>query len=53
LESDHIVAYLNELIASTNELHVSFEWGRDDVAFWDNRICVSVPLPLTTFESGC
>ncbi|CAD0088646.1 unnamed protein product, partial [Aureobasidium vineae] len=41
LESDHIVSYLNELIATTNEIHVSFDWGKDDVAFWDNRICVS------------
>ncbi|KAG9962792.1 TauD-domain-containing protein, partial [Aureobasidium melanogenum] len=39
LESDHIISYLNELIATTNEIHVSFEWGKDDVAFWDNRIC--------------
>ncbi|KAI4848084.1 TauD-domain-containing protein [Aureobasidium sp. EXF-8845] len=39
LESDHIISYLNELIATTNELHVSFDWGKDDVAFWDNRIC--------------
>lgn len=41
LESDHIIAFLNELIATTNEIHVSFDWGKDDVAFWDNRICVS------------
>lgn len=41
LESDFLISYLNEVIATTNEIHVSFEWGRDDVAFWDNRICVS------------
>jgi len=41
LESDHIIGYLNQLVATTNELHVSFDWGKDDVAFWDNRICVS------------
>ncbi|CAC9893553.1 unnamed protein product [Aureobasidium pullulans] len=39
LESDFLISYLNEVIATTNEIHVSFEWGRDDVAFWDNRIC--------------
>ncbi|KAH0273120.1 TauD-domain-containing protein, partial [Aureobasidium melanogenum] len=39
LESDHIIAFLNELIATTNEIHVSFDWNKDDVAFWDNRIC--------------
>ncbi|KAI5239419.1 TauD-domain-containing protein [Aureobasidium subglaciale] len=39
LESDFLINYLNEVIATTNEIHVSFEWGKDDVAFWDNRIC--------------
>lgn len=46
LESDHIIGYLNELVAMTNELHVSFDWGKDDVAFWDNRICVSLLASL-------
>ncbi|KAF2083501.1 TauD-domain-containing protein [Saccharata proteae CBS 121410] len=38
-ESDHIISYLNEIIATTNEAHVRFQWGKNDVAFWDNRIC--------------
>ncbi|KAK8231544.1 hypothetical protein HDK77DRAFT_65361 [Phyllosticta capitalensis] len=38
-ESDHIISFLNELIATTNESHVRFSWGKNDVAFWDNRIC--------------
>ncbi|KAF2188134.1 TauD-domain-containing protein [Zopfia rhizophila CBS 207.26] len=38
IESDHIVAYLNEVIGTTQEFHVRFQWGKDDVAFWDNRI---------------
>jgi sulfonate dioxygenase len=38
-ESDHIIAYLNEVIATTQEMHVRFQWGKNDVAFWDNRIC--------------
>ncbi|KAK2624546.1 hypothetical protein QTJ16_006496 [Diplocarpon rosae] len=38
LESDVIVGYLNEIVATTQELHVRFQWGKDDVAFWDNRI---------------
>lgn len=43
-ESDHIISYLNEVIATTNELHVRFQWGKNDVAFWDNRICVSLAI---------
>ncbi|KAK5017130.1 hypothetical protein BJ546DRAFT_843732 [Cryomyces antarcticus] len=38
-ESDAIIGYLNEIIATTQELHVRFQWGKNDVAFWDNRIC--------------
>ncbi|KAK7509024.1 uncharacterized protein IWZ02DRAFT_195351 [Phyllosticta citriasiana] len=38
-ESDHIISFLNEIIATTNEAHVNFAWGKGDVAFWDNRIC--------------
>ncbi|MCJ1298076.1 hypothetical protein MMC08_000865, partial [Hypocenomyce scalaris] len=37
-ESDAIVRYLNEVIATTQELHVRFQWQKNDVAFWDNRI---------------
>lgn len=40
-ESDHIIGYLQEVIATTNELHARFQWGKNDVAFWDNRICVN------------
>ncbi|KAF2816201.1 TauD-domain-containing protein [Mytilinidion resinicola] len=38
-ESDAILGYLNEVIATTQELHVRFQWNKDDVAFWDNRVC--------------
>ncbi|KAI4206128.1 MAG: hypothetical protein LQ346_001271 [Caloplaca aetnensis] len=38
-ESDVIIAYLNELISTTQEIHVRFQWQKNDVAFWDNRIC--------------
>ncbi|KAI9836354.1 MAG: hypothetical protein M1819_001383 [Sarea resinae] len=38
-ESDAILAYLNEVVATTQELHVRFQWNKHDVAFWDNRIC--------------
>ncbi|KAL8807959.1 MAG: hypothetical protein Q9182_000425 [Xanthomendoza sp. 2 TL-2023] len=38
-ESDAIIAYLNEIISTTQEIHVRYQWQKDDVAFWDNRIC--------------
>lgn len=38
LESDTIIRYLNEIISTTNELQVRFQWHKNDVAFWDNRI---------------
>lgn len=41
-ESDAVIRFLNEIIATTQELHVRFQWGKNDVAFWDNRICVSI-----------
>ncbi|KAF2121489.1 alpha-ketoglutarate-dependent taurine dioxygenase [Lophiotrema nucula] len=37
-ESDHIISYLNEIVSTSPELHVRFQWGKDDVAFWDNRV---------------
>ena len=39
-ESDAIISYLNEIIATTQELHVRYSWGKNDVALWDNRITV-------------
>ncbi|KAI4256066.1 MAG: hypothetical protein LQ352_002256 [Teloschistes flavicans] len=38
-ESDAIIRYLNEIITTTQEIHVRYQWQKDDVAFWDNRIC--------------
>ncbi|KAL9580557.1 MAG: hypothetical protein Q9212_004422 [Teloschistes hypoglaucus] len=38
-ESDAIIRYLNEIISTTQEIHVRYQWQKDDVAFWDNRIC--------------
>ena len=49
-ESDAICRYLNEIIATTNEIHVRFQWRKNDVAFWDNRICVRKAL-LIVFTS--
>ncbi|OJD16194.1 hypothetical protein AJ78_03626 [Emergomyces pasteurianus Ep9510] len=37
LESDAIISYLNDVVATTQELHARFQWGKNDVAFWDNR----------------
>lgn len=39
-ESDAITNYLNELTATTQEIHVRFQWQKNDVVFWDNRVCV-------------
>lgn len=39
IESDHIIGLLNEIVATTNEMHVRFQLGKNDVAYWDNRIC--------------
>jgi alpha-ketoglutarate-dependent taurine dioxygenase len=41
VESDVIISYLNEVVTTTQEMHVRFQWGKDDVAFWDNRSTVS------------
>ena len=42
-ESNAIIKYLNEVISTTQELHVRFQWRKNDVAFWDNRVCVRHP----------
>ncbi|OAL54357.1 alpha-ketoglutarate-dependent taurine dioxygenase [Pyrenochaeta sp. DS3sAY3a] len=36
-ESDHIIGLLNEIVATSPEIHVRFQWNAGDVAFWDNR----------------
>ncbi|KAL8769494.1 MAG: hypothetical protein Q9209_004555 [Squamulea sp. 1 TL-2023] len=38
-ESDAIIGYLNEITSTTQEIHVRYQWQKNDVAFWDNRIC--------------
>ncbi|KAF2239878.1 TauD-domain-containing protein [Viridothelium virens] len=38
-ESDYILRYLSEVIATTQEGHARFSWNKGDVAFWDNRVC--------------
>jgi taurine dioxygenase len=42
-ESDAIIKYLTDVVATTQEMHARFQWGKDDVAFWDNRttVCIS------------
>ena len=39
-ESETIIRHLNEVIATTQELHVRYRWQQNDVAIWDNRITV-------------
>lgn len=41
-ESDTIVRYLTDVVASTQEMHARFQWGEDDVAIWDNRTTVRI-----------
>jgi taurine dioxygenase len=62
LESDSIVRYLTEVITATQEAHVRFQWGENDVAFCDNRVTVSLyyqfiflkdMFPDTTLEPLC
>lgn len=36
-ESDAIIRFLTDVIATTQEMHARFSWGEDDVALWDNR----------------
>lgn len=48
-ESDHIIGLLNEIVATSPEVQVRFQWNEGDVAFWDNRVCVSA-LPLNYFD---
>lgn len=40
IESDAIVQLLNEVTTTTQELHVRYRWQKNDVAIWDNRVCV-------------
>ena len=44
VESDMIIGYLNEVVATTQEFHVRFQWEKNDVAFWDNRVTVCQKL---------
>ncbi|KAJ4351789.1 uncharacterized protein N0V89_007133 [Didymosphaeria variabile] len=38
-ESDAIIRLLNEIVATSPEVQVRFQWNEGDVAFWDNRVC--------------
>jgi len=38
VESDAIIAFLNQVVATTQEGLVRFSWGEGDVVFWDNRV---------------
>ena len=41
-EAYAIICYLSELTTATQEIPVRFQWRKNDVALWDNRIFVSV-----------
>ncbi|KAJ5783153.1 Taurine catabolism dioxygenase TauD/TfdA [Penicillium paradoxum] len=36
-ESDAIIRFLSDVIATTQEMHARFSWNEEDVALWDNR----------------
>jgi alpha-ketoglutarate-dependent taurine dioxygenase len=38
---------LNEIVATSPEIHARFQWSAGDVAFWDNRSTVSFESRLT------
>ncbi|KAI5805015.1 hypothetical protein EDC01DRAFT_354505 [Geopyxis carbonaria] len=39
MESDAIIAYLDQIIVATQEIHVRYQWTPGMIAFWDNRSC--------------
>ncbi|KAI5820937.1 hypothetical protein BZA77DRAFT_51109 [Pyronema omphalodes] len=39
MESDAIMAYLDNVIVATQEIHARYQWTPGMVAFWDNRTC--------------
>lgn len=49
-ESSAIISYLNELISTTQEIHVRYQWQKNDVALWDNRVCVSTTTPVLIWK---
>lgn len=44
-ESDAILQYIFNLIATTMEAQVRHRWGIDDVAIWDNRVSTHSVVP--------
>lgn len=45
-ESDAVIALLNEVVATSPEIHARFQWGEGDVAFWDNRVTVCITVAV-------
>jgi sulfonate dioxygenase len=43
-ESDAVIGLLNEVVATSPEIHARFQWEKGDVAFWDNRVTVSTKV---------
>ncbi|KAL2377245.1 hypothetical protein RJZ90_006899 [Blastomyces dermatitidis] len=50
LESDAIINYLSSVVVTTQELHARFQWGKNDVAFWDNRSTVRFSVSLYIYN---
>lgn len=47
IESDAIINLLTEVTATAPEAHARFQWGENDVSFWDNRSTVSGYQPIS------
>ena len=52
-ESDHIIALLTDIVATSPENHARFQWQAGDVAFWDNRVTVCPPTPSPCSALSC
>lgn len=53
-ESDAIIGYLNEVVSTTQELHVRFQWNKNDVAFVSRTtLLLMVLLPTAAMLSAC
>lgn len=39
-ESDHILHFLYTQMTESPDFQVRYKWDTDDIAFWDNRVCL-------------
>lgn len=51
-ESDSILKFLFEQIAHNVDFQVRFKWNPNDIAFWDNRVCINFPSSFISPHSS-